>query len=76
MLASSVTNAVILNAPNATNKVHSITVTCTIHPDGTVDQCVVMAMADSRVTRTGEILSYFHSYGYLHSLSIVPGVFV
>ena len=54
MLASSVTNAVIiLTAPNATNEVHSITVTCTIHPNSTADQCVVMAMADGRVTRTG-----------------------
>ena len=48
------TNAVaILNAPNATNELHSITVTCTIHPDSTADQCVVVAMADGRVTRTG-----------------------
>ena len=48
------TNAVvILNTPNATNELHSITVTCTIHPNSTADQCVVMAMADGRVTRTG-----------------------
>ena len=48
------TNTVaILNTPNATNELHSITVTCTIHPDSTADQCVVMAMADGRVTRTG-----------------------
>ena len=47
-------NAVaILNAPNAINELHSITVTCTIHPDSTADQCVVMAMADGNVTRTG-----------------------
>ena len=39
------TNAVsILNAPNATNELHSITVTCTIHLDSTADQCVVMAI--------------------------------
>ena len=43
----------ILNAPNATNEPYSITVVCTIHPDSTADQCVVMAMADGRVTRTG-----------------------
>ena len=36
----------ILNAPNAINEVHSITVTCTIHPNSTADQCVVMAMND------------------------------
>ena len=54
MLASSVTNAVtILNAPNATNEVHSITVTCTIHPDSTADQCVVMAMADGGGSTAG-----------------------
>ena len=48
------TNAVtILNAPNATNELHSITVNCTIHPNSTADQCVVMAIADGRVTRTG-----------------------
>ena len=41
------TNAVTtLSAPNATNEVHSITVTCTIHLNSTADQCVVMAMAD------------------------------
>ena len=57
LLGSSVTNAVaILNAPNATNELHSITVTCTIHPDSTADQCVVMAMADGRVTRTGSYI--------------------
>ena len=49
------TNAVAtLNAPNATNELHSITVICTIHPDSTVDQCVVMAMADGEVISTGK----------------------
>ena len=43
----------VLNAPNAINELHSITVTCTIHPDSTADQCVVTAMADGRVARTG-----------------------
>ena len=47
---------IILNAPNATNELHSITVTCTIHPDSTADQCVVMAMADGRVIRTGNVV--------------------
>ena len=57
MLASSVTDVVTtLSAPNATNEVHSITVTCTIHPDSTADQCVVMGMADGRVTRTGRYI--------------------
>ena len=49
------TNAVaILNAPNATNELNSITVTCIIHPDSTADQCIVMAVADDRVTSTGK----------------------
>ena len=48
------TNAItILNAPNATNELHSITVTCTIHPDSTADQCVVMAIDDSGENSTG-----------------------
>ena len=52
--ASSVTDTVaILNVPNTTNEVHSITVTCTIHPNSTADQCVVMAMDDGRVISTG-----------------------
>ena len=53
-IASSVTGVVvILNTPTATNQLLSITVTCTIHPDSTADQCVVMAMADGRATITG-----------------------
>jgi len=49
-----VTNAVATLLPsNDNDKLYSITVTCTIHPDSTADQCVVMAMADGRVTRTG-----------------------
>ena len=40
------------------SQLYNITVTCTIHPDSTADQCVVMAMADGRVTRTGEIYAY------------------
>ena len=43
----------VLNAPNAINELHSITVACTIHPDSTADQCMVTAVADGRVTRTG-----------------------
>ena len=40
------------------SQLYNITVTCTIHPDSTADQCVVMAMADGRMTRTGEIRAY------------------
>ena len=46
------TTAVI--SPNVTSQLYNITVTCTIHSDSTADQCVVMAMADGRVTRTGK----------------------
>ena len=60
MLASSVTNAVTtLSAPNATNELHSITVTCTIHPNSTADQCVVMAMADDGGSTAGTYI-YTH----------------
>ena len=61
---------VTLNAPNATNELPSITVNCTIHPDSTADQCVVMAMADGRATRTGTYVSvatyvYYSSGNYI-----------
>lgn len=47
----SVTDATVL--PNSPSLSHSITVTCTIHPESTADQSVVMLMADGRVTKTG-----------------------
>ena len=57
---------VILNTPNATNQLVSITVTCTIHPNSTADQCVVVAMGDGRVTITGTymyiLLHEFHNF--------------
>ena len=53
-VASSVTNAVVVpNAPNATNGLNSITVICTIHPNSTADQCVVRAVDDVGINRTG-----------------------
>ena len=60
---TSVTDAmIVLSTPTATNELHSITVTCTIHSNSTADQCVVMAMADGRMTRTGdEIHVYLHA---------------
>lgn len=65
-LGFSVTNATtIFNAPNATNELHTITVTCAIDPDSRVDQCVVMPMADGRVTREGATLccvTYVRTY--------------
>ena len=48
------------------SQLYNITVTCTIHPDSTADQCVMMAMADGRVTRTGEI----HCILYMHSMIV------
>ena len=73
-LASSVTNTVaILNAPNATNEVHSITVTCTIHPNSTADQCVVMAMDDSRVISTGNhnnLIAPVNMYMYIYIIQL------
>ena len=55
-VASSVITAIpMLMCSPVASQLYNITVTCTIHPDSTADQCVVMAMADGRVTRTGEI---------------------
>ena len=55
-IASSVFTATpMLMCPPVASQLYNITVTCTIHPDSTADQCVVMAMADGRVTITGEI---------------------
>ena len=54
-VVTNITTAVHMVSPNVTSQLYNITVTCTIHPDSTADQCVVMAMADGRVTRTGEI---------------------
>ena len=60
--------------PSVTSELYNITVVCIIHPDSTADQCAVMAMADGRVTITGEIhnsttlkllcvcYTYIHSY--------------
>ena len=42
----------------AVSELYNITVTCTIHPDSIVDQCVVMAMADDGDTIAGEMQKY------------------
>ena len=34
------------------SELYSIPVVCIVHPNSTADQCVVMALADGRVTRT------------------------
>ena len=44
---------VTLISPNVTSELYNINVTSTIYPDSTADQCVVMAMADGKMTRTG-----------------------
>ena len=74
-LASSVTDTVtvvVLNAPNATNEVHSITVTCTIHPNSTADQCVVMTMNDG-VISTGNhnnLIAPVNMYMYIYIIQL------
>ena len=53
-VAPSVTEIVTtLVTPNDNRAEHSITVTCTVHPDSEADMCVVMAMAVGRTTREG-----------------------
>ena len=54
-VAPSVTKAVAtLVTPNENRTEHSITVTCTVRPESDADICVVMAMADGRMTRSGK----------------------
>ena len=65
------TVVVILNSPSATNQLYSITITCTIHPDSTADQCVVMAMADGRVSSTGT--SHIFSF---HKLTVGTYIYI
>ena len=58
-VAPSVTDvAATLVTPNDNIIEHSITVTCTVHPDSDADMCVVMAMAVGRTTREG---TYMHN---------------
>ena len=45
--------SVTLISPNVISELYNITVTCTIHPDSTADQCVVTAMVEGSVTITG-----------------------
>ena len=55
VISSVITATPMLTCSPVASQLYNITVTCTIHPNSTADQCVVMAMADGRVTRTGEI---------------------
>ena len=61
-----------ISIPSASSPLQSINVTCNIHPDSTADQCVVMAMADDRVTKTGNktIATDNNCYGYTRISSV------
>ena len=48
---------------------YSITINCNTHPDSTADQCVVMAMSDGRMTRTGNVNNYIHTTTYVYVFS-------
>ena len=70
LVPPSVTEAVAtLVTPNENRTEHSITVTCTVHPESDADMCVVMAMADGRMTRSGKkcmtISHAFYLYAYM-----------
>ena len=55
-MAPSVTEVLAtLVTPNDNRAEHSITVTCTVHPDSNADMCVVMAMAVGRTREGREI---------------------
>ena len=55
-VSSSVTNATsMLVCSPVASELYNITVTCTIHPDSTADQCEVRAVNDGEVTRTGNV---------------------
>ena len=70
LVAASVTEAVAtLVTPNQNRTEYSITVTCTVCPESDADICVVMAMADGRMTRSGTkcmtISHAFYLYAYM-----------
>ena len=44
---------VMISPENATNATHSITVSCNVYSNSSVDMCVIMAMADGQATITG-----------------------
>ena len=71
-VASSVITAIpMLMCLPVASQLYNITVTCSIHPDSTADQCVVMAMADGRVTsyRTGELRTCMYTV-YMYSMIV------
>ena len=68
----SVTEAVAtLITPNENRTEHSITVTCTVRPESYAEMCVVMAMADGRMTRSGtKCMTISHAF-YLYAYTCV-----
>ena len=65
-VASSVTDTqVTVSNPNVTSSAHSITVTCTIHPESNADVCVVMAVANNQVITSNEYVKSSYTL-YMH----------
>ena len=60
-----------LVTPNENRTEHSITVTCTVCPESDADMCVVMAMADGRMTREGTYILKYIINVWIHLHSIV-----
>ena len=68
-VTSSVTSTTVATiTSNVTSELYNITVTCTIHPDSIADQCVVMAMADGGVTRTGNNIILWYVYTHINNV--------
>ena len=62
-VASSVTAAEITPInPDIPSQTHSITITCTIHPESIADMCEVMAVPDSGDTITGMYVRIYVIY--------------
>ena len=57
-VAPSVTDVVaVLDTPNQYRDMHSVTVTCTIHPESEAELCEAVLIASGNLTRIGK-LSY------------------
>ena len=56
-VAASVTDAVaVLDTPSQYRDMHSVTVTCKIHPESEAELCEVVLIASGNLTRIGNIL--------------------
>ena len=60
-----------LVTPNENRTEHSITVTCSVRPESDADMCVVMAMADGIMTRSGKYILKYIINVWIHLHSIV-----